>query len=254
MDIKACFERLGLPEDTEVSLTYDFLCELQRRWVLSVPYENLDILSGIPISLDPEQLYGKLILRRRGGYCFESNCLLSHILKQLGFRVKDYLARFLRGESGIPVRRHRVLAVTAEGATYICDVGVGQIAPRCPVKLEEGIVQEQCGEKYRFLRHATLGWVLEEYHARDGWRALFAFTEEEQLEIDFIQPSFYCEHHPDSPFNKSVMVAIKTPDGRKTVSGREYKVFRGSELLSLEENLSDARLSEILKTEFGISL
>ncbi len=69
---------------------------------------------------------------------------------------------------------------------------------------------------------------------------------------DFIQPSFYCEMHPDSKFNKAPIIALKTPDGRKTVNGREFKKFLGEDVVHIEENISDERLVEILSDEFNI--
>ena len=45
---------------------------------------------------------------------------------------------------------------------------------------------------------------------------------------------------------------MKTADGRKTISDREYKIFSGEKLISIEENMSDERFYEILSTEFGI--
>ena len=50
-------------------LDFDTLCALQRRHLEAIPYENLDILQGIPLSLDVDDLFEKIILRRRGGYC-----------------------------------------------------------------------------------------------------------------------------------------------------------------------------------------
>ena len=249
---EAYFRRIGLPEETEVSLTGEFLGKVQYRHVLSVPYENLDIVDQRPLSLDPSDLYDKIVVRHRGGYCFELNALLAAFLKELGFGVRSYFARYLRGESSIPVRRHRVLVAEAEDGAYLVDVGIGQTAPRYPLLLQEGLVQTQGKECYKFERDPQLGFVLMEiYHGE--WRPYFSFTEDVALDIDFIQPSFYCEKHPDSPFNKTVMVAIKTPEGRKSIDDRTYKEFRGEELVCVEENCNDARRSAILAEHFGIS-
>lgn len=248
---EAYFRRIGLPEDTPVVLTSDFLSKVQYQHVISVPYENLDILDRRPLSLEIPDLYDKIVLRHRGGYCFEVNALLGAFLRELGFKVTSYFARYLRGETSIPVRRHHVLAVEASDGVYVCDVGIGQTAPRFPLLLKEGLVQSQGSETYKFEKDPQLGWVLwEMYHGE--WRKYFSFTEDAALDIDFIQPSFYCEMHPNSPFNKTVMVAIKTPNGRKAINDREYKEFRGDELVYMEENCSDARLSEILKEHFGL--
>lgn len=251
MDIKKYFKRIGLSKDTEISYTYDFLKNIQFCHVMSVPYENLDILDGKPLSLNAEDVYDKVVNRRRGGYCFELNCLLSALLKELGFEVESYLARFWRNETSIPVRRHRIIAVQCEQDTYICDVGMGQSAPRYPLKLEEGTLQKQFGETYKFEKDDFHGWVLYDLH-KGEWRRFYSFTEDRQLDVDFIAPSFYCEMHPKSLFNKSVMVAIKTKEGRKTISDREYKEFKGDNPILIESNLNDERRKELLLKEFGI--
>ncbi len=250
MNTTAYLHRIGL-SDGDVAHSYTFLEKLQRHHILAVPYENLDILNGIPLSLDGDSLYEKIVTRHRGGYCFELNGALSALLKSLGFGVTNYMARFLKNETSIPVRRHRVVAVECEGERYICEVGIGQNAPRVPLRLCEGVEQCADGACYKFEKEPFLGWVLYEKHEGE-WRRYYAFTEEEQLDIDFIQPSFYCEKHPDSPFHQSIMVAIKTPTGRRAINGRDYKVFEGETLTYIEEQTSDDRLYAILKEFFGI--
>ena len=251
MKREAYFQRIGLAADTKVELTGEFLSRLQHQHVLSVPYENLDILDRRPISLQIPDLYDKIVLRQRGGYCFEVNALFKALLLELGFRVTSYFARYLRGEVGIPVRRHHVLAVEASDGVYVCDVGIGQTAPRFALRLVEGLVQPQGAEVYKFERDEQLGWVL--WELRHGeWCRYFSFTEDKALDIDFIQPSFYCELHPDSPFNKTIIVAIKTPTGRKSIDDRDFKIFDGTELIHREENCTDERITEILSEHFGI--
>ena len=60
--------------------------------------------------------------------------------------------------------------------------------------------------------------------------------------MDFIAGNFYCEKHPDSPFNKDEMFALKTAEGRKTLDGRIYKEFKHGEVFVKE--LTDAELPE----------
>ena len=250
MNAKEYLKRIGL-DGEEPSLSYDFLCKLQYAHVTHVPYENLDIVDGIPLSLEHSDIYEKVVTQNRGGYCFELNCIFSALLSKLGFKTRDFLGRFLRGETSIPVRRHRIIAVDLGENTYICDVGMGQSAPRYPLLLKEGIPQEQFGETYRFERDELHGWILYDLH-RGEWRKFYSFTEERQLDIDFILPSFYCEKHDASPFNKGVMVAIKTKNGRKAINGKDFKIFEDGDLTYIEENMTDARRLEILKNEFGI--
>ena len=251
MNANLYLERIGM-RLADVSHTYEFLKALQQNHICSVPYENLDILNEKPIDLSKEALFEKIVTNHRGGYCFELNGAMMHLLRELGFETKSYFGRFLKGEPEIPVRRHRVIVTECEGKRYVIEVGIGIEAPRAPLALEEGIEQECTNGTFCFTKDAFLGWVLNE-KVNGEYQPYYAFTEEEQLDIDYIQPSFYCEKHPASPFNKSPMVAIKTPSGRRAINGRDYKIFENGELLHIEENITNDRLYEILKNDFGIS-
>lgn len=250
MNTSLYLERIGMTS-ADVSHTYEFLKALQQNHICTVPYENLDILNGKPIDLSKEALFDKIVTKHRGGYCFELNGAIMHLLRELGFESKSYFGRFLKGETDIPVRRHRVIVTACEKKRYVMEVGIGIEAPRVPLLLEEGIEQKCGNASFCFTKDAFLGWVLNE-KINGEYKPYYAFTEEEQLDIDFIQPSFYCEKHPQSPFNKSPMVAIKTPNGRRAVNDHDYKVFESDALIHIEENVTDARLYEILKTDFGI--
>ena len=251
-NIQKFFLRIGLPADTKIEKNFEFLKKIQLACVKTIAYENLDILDGKPLSLDADDLFEKIVEQGRGGYCFEVNGLLSHILKEMGFHVDDYFARYLRGESEIPMRRHRVCIVTLEDGDYMLDIGVGQIAPRLPLKVEEGLVQPQNGETYKFLRDPAHGWVLWDiYH--DAWQEYICFTDDEAIDVDFVQPSFFCEAHPESVFNKEPMIAIKTAEGRRTIDGRVYKEFHGEKLVHIEEDISDARMAALLENEFELT-
>ncbi len=251
MNVEKYLERIGLSGKILGLQGYPLLKLLQEAHIFSVPYENLDVIDGIPISLKLEDVYDKIVTRHRGGFCFELNALFNSLLRELGFKTETYFARFWRGETGIPLRRHRVIAVFSDDKTYILDVGIGAVAPRIPLLLEKDTVQIYFGESYKFGYSDEFGWVLYElYHGE--WREYFSFTEEKQMENDFVAISYYCEKHPDSKFNKNIMVAIKTPDGRSSIDGNVFKKFSGQSLSYIEEDLSIDRLNEILKNEFGI--
>lgn len=250
--IEGFFRRIGMDPETPVVHTAEFLGRVQSQCVLSLAYENLDILKGKPIDLAPDALYDKIVTRGRGGYCFELNGLLAHMLREMGFAVGERFARYLRGETEIPMRRHRVAIVRLSDTDYLCDIGVGQIAPRLPLQLQPGLVQTQNGETYKFERDPLHGWMLYDLH--DGeWRPYICFTDDVQYEVDFVQPSFFCEAHPSSPFNKEPMIAIKTPEGHRTIDGRIYKIFEGETLIHIEENISDDRMNALLANEFKLT-
>jgi N-hydroxyarylamine O-acetyltransferase len=218
--VKRYLTRIGF--DAAPTLSRETLDTLQTLHYQSVPYENLDILAGKLLSFEVDDLYAKVVDHRRGGYCFELNALYAWLLSELGFTVRDFMARFLLNEPAIPMRRHRVLVVELNGQRLLCDVGVGLETPRTTVLLEEGLIHEEEFGTYKMQRDPFLGWVLYEQYNGE-WLKLYSFTGEPQLPIDYIMPSFYCERHPDSIFNKAPMLAIRTKTGRRTLDGDVFK-------------------------------
>ena len=101
-------------------------------------------------------------------------------------------------------------------------------------------------------REDFFGWTLCEKHG-DEWRRVYSFSLERQLDIDFVMPSFYCEKHPDSIFNRSPMLSIKTEQGRRTLDGLLYKTF-AADGVSERMAASAADLSAVLSEGFGISI
>lgn len=250
--VQQYFKRIGLDIGLEnMILDSDLLNVLQYAHATNVPYENLDILGNIPLNLDNDALFEKIVTNGRGGYCFEINSLYNWLLQEIGYKTTSYMARYLRNEVDIPKRRHRVIIAESEfiNGRIMCDAGIGDRAPRCPLILEEGLVQEQFDEKYKFVKDDFYGWILMDYYKKE-WKPFFAFTEELQIDKDYVMPSFYCEKHPDSPFNKKNILSIKTADGRKTISDMTFRIFSGNDVYETE--ITD--LDKILKEHFSINV
>ncbi|MEG0768104.1 MAG: arylamine N-acetyltransferase [Clostridia bacterium] len=251
LDVAAYLARIGYRGDEKP--TADALRALQFAHLSAVPYENLDLLQGIPLSLEVEKLYDKIVCRHRGGYCFELNELFGWLLRTLGYEVTDYFARFLSDEPSIPMRRHHVLGVSVPGEMerWLCDVGVGSGSPNFPVKMVYALEQSQGNECYRFDLDAFLGWVLKT-RKQGVWKPLFSFTEEPQLPIDFVATSFYCEHAPDSPFHQAAMISRRTSTGRYTLDGDTFKHFDGEQVTVWKEKTAQARTETIMRL-FGLA-
>lgn len=234
--VEKYFNRIGLEMPETIVPDGELLKKLHFAHCTTVPYENLDIIRGIPLRLDDEGLYQKVVEEGKGGYCFELNGLFAWLLRELGYKVTEYASRYLRGESSIPMRRHRVLRVEATDGVYCADVGIGEVCPRYPLRLVEGLEQPQFDECYRFDKDEFLGWVLMDYY-KGQWRQFYSFTEEPQLPQDYVALSCYCEKHPDSPFIHAEMFSLKTAAGRITLDGNVYKEFKDGEVTVKE--LSD---------------
>lgn len=249
---KKYLERIGAEYRTDA--TAEYLAHLQYAHLTSVPYENMDILRGVELSLDGGDLFDKIVTRGRGGYCFELNKLFGLLLGSLGYTVTNYVARYLRGETGIPHRRHQVLGVKcADGQEFLADVGVGAVIPLFPVPFAPGTLSEQENGVYAIREDGVFGRVLTERTEDGSFRDVYGFTLDEQLAPDFDYPSFWCQHSPDSPFNKKPMLSIRAEGNlRHTLDGELYRVFspRGvSETL-----LSPRDAQRVISEVFGIRL
>jgi len=95
-DITAYLERIG---QSSIPPTPDGLATLQAAQLRAIPFENVDVLVGRTPDLEPQAIFRKAVLHRRGGYCFELNLLLENALLALGFPVQRSLARVRMGAS-----------------------------------------------------------------------------------------------------------------------------------------------------------
>lgn len=55
------------------------------RFMLTVPFENIDVQNGKPISVDIDALFNKIVHDKRGGFCYELNTFFKAYLQQKGF-------------------------------------------------------------------------------------------------------------------------------------------------------------------------
>ena len=107
----------------------DTLAALLRCHVLSIPFENLDVQLGIPVTNDVEAAYDKIVEHSRGGWCYEQNGLFGWALSEIGFdvtRVAAAVRREARGPAALA--NHLCLLVRSpDDPELVClaDVGFG---------------------------------------------------------------------------------------------------------------------------------
>lgn len=203
--LDAYFDRIGYAGPRVPSLAT--LSGIVEAHVRTIPFENLDVLRGIPIRLDIPAVMHKLVHERRGGYCFEHNGLLLHVLEALGFQVTPLSARvrLQRPRDFIPARTHLLLRVELEGEPWLADVGVGGLSLTAPIRLLTSDEQPTPHEPRRIVRE---GGVL--YHqARLGleWHDVAELTLEAMPPIDREVANWYTSTHPQSHFRDRLMVA-----------------------------------------------
>ena len=253
MDVALYLDRIGARAPAEPTL--DALAALALAHLCAVPFENLDIAAGRPLSLDPEAIYEKIVARRRGGFCYELNGLFGCLLRELGYDVTFLAARIPEPPDGTPRpdRAHLVLLVRLDGL-WLVDVGWGEIY-RQPFALRAGNEHADLliGE-YR-LEAVDGAWQVLERHEDSlrtdsaDWRVAYRFDLEPRELADFADACRWHEH--ESPlFTRRRFCTLATPDGRRTLIDRRLIVrSRGART---EREVEDAEVPELLAELFGI--
>ena len=193
------------------------LAEVHRAHVTSIPFENLDPYSGRAVSLDIDDLQQKLVVERRGGYCFEHNLLLREALQALGAEVDMFLARVRLGApSGVTrPRSHLVLRIRSGGGDWHADVGFGNGTLLDPIPFGPGAEYEQAGWRFRVVEEDH-ELVLQGFQSGE-WVDVYAFPPQPVARIDVETINWYVSTHPSSPFVTGLVVARQGEDGRRLV-------------------------------------
>jgi N-hydroxyarylamine O-acetyltransferase len=229
--------------------TADVLREVHLGHATHIPFENIDVLRGLPIRLDLDSLQRKLVTDRRGGYCFEQNMLLSAALEAIGFRLQRLLARVkFRSQHTLPLT-HMALDVEAEGRHWLCDVGFGGHGLLEPIQFEEGIARQGIWD-YHLKQTDARWWVLQAPLA-EGLLDLYTLTREPYHLVDFEPPNYYVWSHPTSIFRQHLIAQKPGLAERHILVGRDYTVIRagGATSRAIE---SDGELLEILAKQLGL--
>jgi len=247
-DLAAYLARIGLSGRPTVA-------EVHRAHVTAIPFENLDPLRGVPVSLRLDDLQRKLVAERRGGYCFEHNLLLAAALRGLGAEVEPLLARVgPRDRPGRP-RSHLVLRVTAEGAVSHADVGFGAGTLLEPIPFGAGGQHEQAGWRRQVVAHGS-ELVLRGAGADGQWADLYSFASTPVPLVDLETSNWYTATHPDSRFVRGLVVTAHAPDGTRTVLSDWSGTLRLIEQTPAGESTREVDRSEIptlLQERFGLS-
>lgn len=253
LQIEQYLRKLQL-NDFEPTVNLATLTKLQDAHLKYIPYENFDCLNGKITSLKRQDMFNKVIMHNRGGICFELNGLYNWLLESLGFDVTSYSARFIDKIETYQLRRHRVMCVALGDKRYLTDVGVNSESPRVPLEITEGLIQSDGISQYKFTRSEFWGWLLWQKERGKIWKRLFGFTEEPQIDKDFITASFWCDAHPDSPFIKSKKLSIFREDCNITIRGNYLKFYLGGRVKYRYKINTGAELKEILWEYFGINV
>ncbi|HWU13859.1 MAG TPA: arylamine N-acetyltransferase [Caulobacter sp.] len=256
VDLDAYFARIGYDGPREATL--DVLRALHQKHPDAIPFENLDVLLGKPISLDPAQVDAKLIGAGRGDYCYEQNGLFKRVLTALGFEVTGLMARVLwMVPDHLPPRprSHMVLAVRIPGddTTWLADVGFGGCVLTGPLALFSDAVQATPNGAFRILPIDELGGERQVQANLSGrWAATYQVALGAWADQDYEQANFYTYAHPSSHFTFSLTAGRTTPTARYALKNNRLTWRDAGGALVEQRDLSAEQLETTLREVLGL--
>jgi N-hydroxyarylamine O-acetyltransferase len=246
MNVEAYLQRIGYTGDRIPNA--ESLRNLHHAHMLTVPFENLDIHLGRPIVLDEKSLYEKIVLRRRGGFCYEANGLFAALLRELGFDVTLLSARVMDGGKPGPEFDHLTLLVQLE-ERWLADVGFGD-SFREPLRLDDPNEQRQTHGAYRLARDGEQ-WTVLARSSGNVWKPQYGFTLRPCQLADFADMCHYHQTSPESHFTQKRVCSLATPAGRVTLSDMRLIITQNGErqekILASQEEYAKA-----LRKYFGV--
>jgi N-hydroxyarylamine O-acetyltransferase len=253
MDITTYLERIQYSGTVKPDV--QTLHGLQRAHLLHIPFENLDIGLRRPIRLHEDALWDKIILHRRGGFCYELNGLFARLLEEIGFELTYLNARVhnRQGELGIDFD-HLALLVQVPGQAphWLADVGFGDsfMEPLC---LEESGVQEQGLRAYR-IEVLHDGYAIWQRNYDGSWERHYFFDLlPHRFPEEYLSACSYHQTSPLSSFTRGSIISRATLDGR--VSLEDGRLILTTNGRRTEQPISNnEEYQSLLKKHFGIVL
>lgn len=242
-------KRMGLVDVTTPDL--ETLNRLIHAHNMNVPFENLSVYDAdTGAALDIASLYDKIVVRRRGGYCFELNALFMSLLQSLGYDCYPVMVRVVWMAKEYRPITHRAGIVTIDGVRYFVDVGFGGPSPRTAVRLDDPNPQTSGPNDFVFDKAPDGDFIIYRLTG-EGREQLLKFSDRYCENVDFLAPNEYQSRNENSGFKKMRMVNISRENGSAAINGNVLRIHKDG---AVEEAVLDTedKLRQALKEHFGI--
>lgn len=253
MDIQLYLTRIRYAQPIERDA--QTLQGLQLAHMLHVPFENLDIGLKRPIRLTEEALWNKIVIQKRGGFCYELNGLFAQLLKEIGFDVTYLNARVFNreGKLGIDFAHLALLVqIPDQPQRWLVDVGFGDSFHE-PLKFDEPGEQIQGLRAYR-LEQTSDGYITWQKNYDGIWQRQYFFDlASHSFPAEYESACLYHQTSPLSSFTRGNIISRATPDGRVSLEeGRLILTKNGQRSEFPIENKTE--YDALLKQHFDVTV
>jgi N-hydroxyarylamine O-acetyltransferase len=228
---------------------------LQLAHLKTVPFENLDISLGRRIKLDEDSLWNKIILNKRGGFCYELNGLFASLLSEIGFEVTHLNARDYQPEDnsfGIDFDHLALMVrVPHEPTRWLVEVGWGDTFTQ-PLDIDDPKDQRQRSRTYRIepFQNGYQLWQID--HAGTIARHYFFDLTPRNFPSDYEMTCSYHQSSPKSIFTQKRIISCLTDEGRISLDNDKLIVTRNG--VRSEREVSEQERPALLREYFGVQL
>ncbi|MFZ4929370.1 arylamine N-acetyltransferase family protein [Chryseobacterium sp. Mn2064] len=255
LELKNYLERIGLSESVTGNLeTVKRLTQLHPK---HITFENVDSFTGTVPSIKTEDIFDKLVNKKRGGYCYEQNSLFKDVLQTLGFNVKMHLARVLWSskDGSETARTHMLLSTEIKGERYLVDVGFGSMTLTAPILFnteQSNNEQETPNGSFRLVYIDPDFYRLDVF--KNEWLPIYKFSLEEVQLTDIDMANWYVATGPSSMFNKFLMITRVDENARYTLFNRELIIRDNIGNKESREIISEYDLKSVFEKYFNLKL
>jgi N-hydroxyarylamine O-acetyltransferase len=194
------------------------LVAIHRAHVTAIPYETLEIQLGRENRLAEDAFVEKLVHRRRGGWCYEMNGLLTSALREAGFAVTRVAGAVARDALGAEAVGNHLVGLVDLERRYVVDVGLMD-GPLEPFPLEERRWSEGPLE-FRLERLAD-GWWRFHNHAH-GLARSFDFSEDPRELAWYQAMCTALQTQETSPFVQLAFASRRSAGGFRALRDATY--------------------------------
>lgn len=247
ININAYLDRIGLAKN-EPDLK--FLQQVHKGHLLHIPFENLDIHYQTKIVLDIEKIFEKIVVNNRGGFCYELNALLYHLLSNLGYDCSLLSASVRGSKEWGPEFDHMIILVKLNDENWILDVGFGSLFV-APKKLDINLPQLDYNNYYKFEKDIDGHFFLRRSNDNLHYTTIYKFDLTPHELIEFIPMCNFHQESAKSIFTQNKLITQLFRNGRITLTDRKLKLELNGDLQEFPIMNEDEFLSK-LENHFGM--
>ncbi|MFC0138344.1 arylamine N-acetyltransferase [Staphylococcus petrasii] len=254
MDIQAIEHYLDIDSSQYNEPTVEALDYYIKQYMMTVPFENINVQNGVPISVEIEDLFDKIINQHRGGFCYEMNHFFGTYLEEKGFTVYRMPATIHQPDGHTsPHGSHMSLVVSIDDINYVADVGfgdlplqslrIGTLDPTHPVMDLTG--------QFRAISENEDTYSVQKPE-NEQWVTRYVAEIKPQNIHDFDPMIEYNSKNPESIFVKQLIITKPQLFGRATMSSNHLTLSKQDNKEKIDVTSDNYR--DILKKYFNLDV